>query len=240
MWIRQRAVSERHATFFRFLLHYSHAFADASLVTVELDAEDQAIPIAGFFVVMGMRRRRLVIRQGTLEEQADGDTFPIILIQQTNMNLLKPIPLKFETEIIRALERYNAHFKKVFLVICACDVVRLPPGKYPVDGKNVFFNIGEYGPRAPQEAKLESHKQYIDLQWLLSGALETHGVISVEKCLQIKTPYNPEKDVTHYSDRWLSTLTLQPGQFVVYTPDTAHAPNICEGNIKKCVFKVRV
>lgn len=155
------------------------------------------------------------------------------------MNLLKPSPLNFEADTIRSLKNYNPLFKKAFEILCACDVARLYPGRYPVDGDNVFFNIGEYGARAPQDAKLEAHRTYIDLQWLLSGAPETHGFIHVAQCRAPKGAYNVEKDVTHYADAWQSTLTLQPGQFVVYTPEMAHAPNMCAGPIRKCVFKIR-
>jgi len=142
-------------------------------------------------------------------------------------------------ETLQALEAYNPRFKKVFEFIRGHDMAQLAVGKHPIDGDEVFVNVAESGPRSPQAAKLEAHQRYHDLQWLIAGDVETHGIIPVAQCRQPKDAYNPEKDVVFYADAWTDTLTLTPGQFVLYTPATAHAPNMTEGHIKKAVFKVK-
>lgn len=155
------------------------------------------------------------------------------------MKAFESTPLTLTEATMRELQAYQPLFEKVFAVMKTRDLSALPPGKYTVDGDDVFFNIGEAGPRAAKDAKLESHRKYIDLQILLSGTPETHGVAEVSDCKNITEPYRSDHDIAFYGDAWTRSVTVKPGEFVVYTPATAHAPNITDGDIKKCVFKVR-
>lgn len=156
------------------------------------------------------------------------------------MDVQKPAVLEHKPDVVRALEAFNPRFKKVFAFMRANDLAGLAEGRHVIDGDEVFVNVAVGGPRAASEAKLEAHRRYHDLQVLIAGATERHGMVPVAQCTQPKADYNPDKDVVFFADAWTQTLSFSPGQFVLYTPDTAHAPNMTEGTIKKAVFKVRV
>ena len=47
-----------------------------------------------------------------------------------------------------------------------------------------------------------------------------------------------EKDCIMFDDAVEEVVSREAGEFIVFEPDTAHAPCIGEGPIKKAVFKV--
>ena len=42
-------------------------------------------------------------------------------------------------------------------------------GKYEIDGKNVFASVQEYDTKPENEKRFELHKDYIDVQYIVSG-----------------------------------------------------------------------
>ena len=53
----------------------------------------------------------------------------------------------------------------------------LPAGKYPIDGDNIFALVSEYKTKSEAEGKLEAHRKYIDVQYVISGE-ELMGYVS--------------------------------------------------------------
>jgi len=134
---------------------------------------------------------------------------------------------------------FNFLFNKAFDFIEKNDLTKMEPGKYVLDGDNLILTIAEIDGKNQNIAKLETHKKYIDIQLVLCGQ-ETMGWAALEKCTHETEPYNPEKDITFYSDKATTYLTVNPGEFVVFFPDDAHAPAIGTGPIKKAIVKVLV
>jgi hypothetical protein len=83
-------------------------------------------------------------------------------------------------------------FKKGFEFIEKCKVEGIEVGKYEIDGKNVFANVQEYNSK--EEAKFESHDNYIDVQYILKGN-EMMYWEARDKCEEM-IEYNPEKAPT--------------------------------------------
>ena len=44
------------------------------------------------------------------------------------------------------------------------------PGKYEVDGENLFYIVDEYDTAPIADGKLEIHRKYLDIQYLVSGS----------------------------------------------------------------------
>ncbi len=128
-------------------------------------------------------------------------------------------------------------FDKLVEYVLRNDVFKMPLGKYEIDGKNLFFEISNCNLRAKQNAPLEAHKKYADLQLILDGA-ETFGLSDTNVCRSVKTPYNLEKDIEFFEDAPEQYKTLSAGEFMVFFPENAHAPLIGEGSVKKVVFKI--
>lgn len=127
---------------------------------------------------------------------------------------------------------------KAFRFISENDLANMKPGKYPIDGENVFAAITE-GPNKEFDAtKWETHRKYVDLQYIISGA-ETIGVADASKATVIK-PYTP--DVINYTVEG-KMYTARPGEIFLFFENDAHRPNIKVAGVpttKKLVIKIRM
>lgn len=115
----------------------------------------------------------------------------------------------------------------------------LPEGKTTIDGDKAFIMVSSCSPKTKEEALLETHKKYLDIQILIEGQ-ETMGWAPTSSMQQIETPYNEDKDIAFYLDKTTHYVHLTPGMAVVFLPADAHAPAICEQPIRKAVIKVLV
>ncbi len=118
------------------------------------------------------------------------------------------------------------------------DLNALETGKHILDGENLFLNICDSAMKTPQQARLEVHDRYIDVQIPLSKD-ETFGVKARSECTQPDGEMNTEKDILFYNDPVEETVTVKAGEIIVFEPHQAHAPLIGEGTIRKAIFKVK-
>lgn len=112
------------------------------------------------------------------------------------------------------------------------------PGKYPIIGEEVFANITEAPSKNKEEVTWESHKNYIDLQYIIKGK-EMIGVADTSKAT-ITKPYTV--DVINY-DAEGTYYTAEPGKFFLFFPNNAHRALIkVDGYdvVKKIVIKIQI
>ena len=133
----------------------------------------------------------------------------------------------------------NPYYAKAVEYIRTHDLNALENGKHFLDGENLFVNIVDSNMKTPQQARLEVHDQYIDIQIPLSKG-ETFGVKPRSECTQPDGEMNTEKDILFYHDPVEETITAEIGEVITFAPDMAHAPLIGEGTIHKAIFKVKV
>ena len=116
------------------------------------------------------------------------------------------------------------------------DLGTLEAGTYELDGKNVYASIQEPSLKPLNAARLEFHRKYIDVQYVISGA-ETMGWSPL--CgLGHPEEFQEGKDVGFAADKPQSLLDVRPGMFAIFFPTDAHAPLIGEGTNRKVVVKV--
>lgn len=140
-------------------------------------------------------------------------------------------------------EIYNPideRFAKAFRYLSSTNFSKVEVGKYEIEGKDIYAIVSEYQTKPETEAKWEAHHNYIDIQYIVSGE-ERMGYAPLET-MEIKEPYNPEKDVIFLEGSG-DYITATPGTFVVFFPHDAHQPTVSIGNgslVKKVVIKVLV
>ena len=71
------------------------------------------------------------------------------------------------------------------------DLEALEPGKYEIDGKNVYANVTAYTTIPWEEAKYEAHEHYTDIQYVIEGS-EIMSYAPVHE-MTVKVPYTPDK-----------------------------------------------
>ncbi|MBD3248783.1 DUF386 family protein [Candidatus Woesearchaeota archaeon] len=111
--------------------------------------------------------------------------------------------------------------------------------KYPIED-GIFIFTDEYLTSSKEEKNPESHKKYIDVQYIIEG----EESIGVSFKGYHSSGYDPEKDVTFYKDvEDEKYFTLNKGKFTVFFPEDIHRPgcNVKEKNkVKKAVVKITV
>ena len=140
-------------------------------------------------------------------------------------------------------KQYTANrllWEKAFRYLKETDLAALKPGKYSIDGDNVFALVTEGYGRSADTAKWEEHRQYIDIHHVISGK-ENMGLASVSSATVI-TPYDSGKDIGFYKTDGKFYESGTDMFFIVF-PTEAHLPGITidsyQGLIKKIVIKLR-
>lgn len=133
----------------------------------------------------------------------------------------------------------NPYYIEAMDFIRTHDLSLLAAGRYAIDGDNLYLNIVDAQMRPSVEARLEVHDRYIDVQVPLS-CQETFGIKSRAECTEPDGSMDTEKDIMFFNDVIDTFVNVRPGEVMVFPPDTAHAPLIGEGHIRKAIFKVRV
>ncbi|MBR5456041.1 MAG: YhcH/YjgK/YiaL family protein [Bacteroidaceae bacterium] len=140
---------------------------------------------------------------------------------------------------IRMYESLNSNLSKAIEFICNNDLNALPLGRNEICGELVFANIVEIDPKSKEEAKLEVHRKYIDIQIPLT-ADELMGYSPLETL--------PAPDYVEADDAALypageparNYFNVAKGEFVIFFPQDAHAPAITTVPMKKVIVKVAV
>jgi len=141
----------------------------------------------------------------------------------------------------RAERYYDMHpaFEKAFAFLRRNDLAELPDDRYEIDGDRLFCMISKGPGRSRTEAKLEAHRKYIDIQYVIAGADEM-GWKPAAGCKLIDTSYDADKDIGFFKDRPDSWTKVSAGSFVIFFPQDAHAPLVSGGEIHKAVLKIAV
>ena len=130
-------------------------------------------------------------------------------------------------------------FPRAFEYIRQTDLFALALGRYPIVGEELFVIVENVAGRSREESKLECHRKYIDIQFVLEGVDEM-GWKPLSDCSKPVADYIAERDIQFFCDapvNWIATL---PGVFCIFFPEDAHAPLVSTGNIRKLIFKIAV
>ncbi len=117
------------------------------------------------------------------------------------------------------------------------DLASLAPGRYEIEGEDVYALVSEYETKLPEQGKWEAHKTYTDIQFVIAGE-EKIGYANVQN-QKITEAYNPEKDIMFLEGSG-DFITAKAGTFIVFTPQDSHMPCIMNekiSKVKKIVIK---
>jgi YhcH/YjgK/YiaL family protein len=148
-----------------------------------------------------------------------------------------------DVDAVMFAKEYHANkaiWDKAFAYMRDHDLAALPNGSSKIEGDQLTLSVTEPTSKEFDKTQWESHKKYIDLQYIVRGK-EKMGVNDLPKLTETD-PYNEAKDVAHYSGDG-KYYVAEPGTFYLFFPRNGHRPSIkVEGYdvVKKVVFKIRV
>lgn len=105
-------------------------------------------------------------------------------------------------------------------------------------GEDVYAMVATENCRNDEDADIEAHHKYVDVQICLRGT-DRIGWKPVAGCTDQVSEYEPEDDLIFYGDDPVAWIELKPGYFVMFFPSDGHKPLVGSGELKKLVFKMR-
>ena len=129
-------------------------------------------------------------------------------------------------------------FQKAFEWLESNDLASLAPGRHVVDGDDIFVNVSEMELRPREQAALEVHNEYIDIQVVIKG-VEEFGWSPRSSVKNEREAFDTANDIGFYTETPEMFYTMHEGEFCILMPQDAHAPMLGSGHIKKLIVKVR-
>lgn len=157
-----------------------------------------------------------------------------------NGSKLNVAPSVNAAEFYKQYHADPALWQKVFTYLRDTDLEKLAPGKYPIDGDKAYASVTEGPSKEMDKANWESHRNYIDLQYVIKGK-EKIGVVPINRAV-VTNFYDPAKDAANYTAKGKYYIA-EPGTFYLFFPQDVHRPNIkVDGfdTVKKLVIKIHV
>ena len=137
------------------------------------------------------------------------------------------------------LEKLHPLMPRLFEWLEQTDVLTLPLGIHEIEGRDLFINNQAPELFTKENAPIEVHKNYIDVQVLLEGA-ETMGWKPLEEITTWRGEYDEAKDVRFSDERCDHFVTLKAGELTVFYPEDGHAPAIGDAPIRKFIAKLKI
>ena len=131
-------------------------------------------------------------------------------------------------------------FRKALAWLAQVDPSSLPSGqRVDIQGDDIYATRFDVDTKPASEAKLECHRNYADIQYVVSGT-EGVGYSLPDAPLKQLSEYQP--DIQFFTTGW-DTLTVRPGTFYIVWPQDLHAPRVAlgaPGPVTVVVAKVRL
>jgi len=145
-----------------------------------------------------------------------------------------------KTEFAKQYHTNQVCWDKAFAFLKRTDLDTIAPGRYLIDGENVFAVITEIPSKRFDTSKWESHRNFADIHYVIRGK-EKIGVAPVT-AVTVTQEYNPARDLINYKGNG-KYFIASPEDYFVFFPHQAHRPNIkVDGYevVKKMYIKIRV
>ncbi len=132
----------------------------------------------------------------------------------------------------------HSRFAQALAFLRENDLDKLTAGRCEIAGDDLFAMVVEGSGTGHSKAKLEAHRKYIDIQYVLKGTDEM-GWRSLGHCEIRQSDYDPQADVELFSDLPGNWIRVASGELAIFFPEDAHAPGGGETEFHKIVVKVK-
>lgn len=126
------------------------------------------------------------------------------------------------------------------------DVANMAPGRYDIEGNNLYALVQGAGTDFAANRRFELHREYADLQVVLRGR-ETQFYApapSLSGCTLLEDRLAAADIAFYAAPANCQTVLLEPGHYAAYLPEELHCPcctaeGDVPGSVRKVVFKIR-
>ncbi len=144
-------------------------------------------------------------------------------------------------KLANASRYYTLHprFERAFRFLQETDLATAATGVQEIEGRDLFAIISEATGNTEAEAKLEVHRKYIDIQYVVAGT-DHMGWKDLAQCSEPNDPYTEERDAAFFSDKTNNWFDVPAGSYTIFYPDDAHAAMATQEKVRKVVLKIAV
>ncbi len=140
-------------------------------------------------------------------------------------------------------ENLSVNLKKAIECITQESFLKKLEAEERIDGDGYYVMLQEYNTKPENEGRWETHKRYIDIQYIVSGMEMTKytNLLNLEEIIES----DEERDFYFYRNAVREdSMVVRSGEFVIFFPEDGHKPSLhVDGElveVKKMVVKVRV
>ncbi|MDF3078472.1 MAG: hypothetical protein K0S09_2361 [Sphingobacteriaceae bacterium] len=154
---------------------------------------------------------------------------------------IKPHPSIDNVAFQQQYTRNKGVWDKAFAFLRDTQLDTLTPGIHPIDGTNAYANVQDVATKDIDKAGWESHRKYIDLQYVIKGT-EKFGLAQIAGAV-VKSPYDEKRESTTYTVQGGHYFVGDQNVFFLFFPSDVHCPLIkVDGidRVKKIVIKIKV
>ena len=155
---------------------------------------------------------------------------------------IKPDASINRREFAKSYFMHRERWNKAFTFLKENDLTAMELRRYDIDGDNLYAPISEYLTKNQEDAHYESHRQYIDIQYVISGK-ELIGIAPASDLKEITEPYDPVKDIMFMTVSQINNTLAGPDRFFIFFPDDLHRPGLKDGEnsmVRKVVVKLKI
>lgn len=131
--------------------------------------------------------------------------------------------------------------KEIMAYLKTKDLLNTPVGRYQ-EADDWFYLVQAYDSKPVEQCRLETHKEYVDIQWVLAG--EERLDVCAPEGLEVEEPYSAEKDAAFWkAPEEMMQIVLTAGCYAVLYPENAHRPGRMVNEscpVNKVVVKVKI
>ena len=137
--------------------------------------------------------------------------------------------------------RYPKAVERALGFLKSHDFTTFAGGRYPIEGDLMYANVDIVNTRVYEETKIEGHKDYMDVQFLVVG--EEQMEILIRQTFPDVVEAYDDKDCYFYDPTQGGTIKIdvRPGDYCIFYPGELHrtliAPNEVQ-EIRKVVVKI--
>ncbi len=132
----------------------------------------------------------------------------------------------------------HPRFRQAFDWLRVQNPAALALGRNEIDGDALYASVMRENGRGQAAARYESHRRYIDIQYLAEGT-DLMGWAHLEGTLK-GLGYDSTRDLEFYAEPPCLWVSVPTGHFTVFFPEDAHAPLAGTAPMLKIVVKVAV
>ena len=145
--------------------------------------------------------------------------------------------------INQELYKFPEAIKKALAFLQENDCANLKPGKYVIDGDDIFVLVQNYLSKDKKDCRAETHEKYLDVQFVAKGQ-EYMGYCAYHPLLEVEEDCLAERDARFYKGLLQeSQIILSEGMYAVLYPNDVHRPCCMidqPTDIVKLVIKISV